>query len=274
MFCRYCGKNIKEDSEFCPFCGQKLSTAINTPVTTSTYQEPATSPVKSDEYYIKEAEKLASSSLQSACKFFCYTALAVFLFFNLKMAPFYGTAQIVAYIVMAAVAICLVMLFNKKILPGRSKSAYSAVLWLSIIVIAASVGLRVVYESKVDAAESDFSSSSSVYVTMTLHTDYFNATGTGTIRNPSSHIKIGDAWHDSGDSFEVALNKQYDMRVGSGGSGSGGYIDTTIKFMPSSFKDGKYVITKEVRITSGPASLAEVTATFRRFCPFWDVIFH
>ncbi len=274
MYCRYCGETIRDDSSFCPFCGKQLVTDTIAPVKESGYQEPARKSLPSDEYYQREVKKLASSSLQSASKFCCYAALVVFLFFSLKMAPLYGTAQIVAYVIMAAFAIFLVTLFNKKVLPGNSKAAFTVVLWSSIFVIAASIGLRLLYESKVDAAEMDIPSSGKIYVQMTLNTHYFNSTGTGTIKNPSSHIKIGNDWHDSGASFEVMLNQKYDMRVGSGGSGSGGYIDTSITFKPSSFKEGRYVVEHDVRISGGPASLAEVTATFTRFCPFWDVIFY
>ena len=44
-------------------------------------------------------------------------------------------------------------------------------------------------------------------------------------------------------------------------------------FTNSSFKSGQYTVIEEVRITSGPASMAEVQLTFKRYCTFWEVIF-
>ena len=49
------------------------------------------------------------------------------------------------YVITAAIAICLVVLFNKKVLAGKSKAKYTFVLVASIIVIIFSVGLRIVY---------------------------------------------------------------------------------------------------------------------------------
>ena len=63
------------------------------------------------------------------------------------------------------------------------------------------------------------------------------------------------------------------MRVGAGGSEGSDYIDTSITFTNTSFKNGQYTVTKEVRITSGPASMAEVQLIFNRYCTFWEVIF-
>ena len=105
-------------------------------------------------------------------------------------------------------------------------------------------------------------------------TEYYNDTGIGTLRNPSTHIRIGNKRYEGGDKIPVLLNKEYSLRVGSGGSGSGGYIDSSITFSKSSFLNGKYTITKEVYITSGPASMAEVNLIFKRYCTFWEVVLY
>lgn len=177
------------------------------------------------------------------------------------------------YVITAAIAICLVVLFNKKVLAGKSKAKYTFVLVASIIVIIFSVGLRIVYETKVDSVTAQFPLSGSVKVIMTTHTDYYNATGVGFVRNPSTNIWISEKRYDSGSIIEVDLNQKYSMRVGAGGSEGSDYIDTSITFTNTSFKNGQYTVTKEVRITSGPASMAEVQLIFNRYCTFWEVIF-
>lgn len=275
MFCKFCGKSIEDDSVFCPYCGKSLEGSTVNPERTIT--QPAKTNtvfnIRDDAYYLSQASKIAGSTLISITKFVCYVALAVFLLLNTKMAPSYGTTKTVVYVITAAIAIGLVVLFNKKVLPGKSKAKYTVVLIASVIVIVASVGLRIVYETKMDSVTAQFPASGSIKVTMTTHTDYYNATGTGTIRNPSTNIRIGEKWYNSGAVIEVALDQKYSMRVGAGGSGSGGYIDTSITFTNASFNNGQYTVTEEVRITSGPASMAEVQLTFKRYCTFWEVIF-
>lgn len=275
MFCRFCGKSIEGDSVFCPYCGKRLEEKavkpekmVSQPTMTDT-----TFNTRDDAYYLSQASKIAGSTLISITKIICYVALAIFLFLNIKMAPSHGIIKNIIYVITAAIAIGLVVLFNKKVFAGKSKVKFKSVLIASVIVIVASVGLRIVYETKVDSVTAQFPTSGSVKVTMTTHTDYYNDTGTGSIRNPSTNIRIGEKWYDSGDVIEVALNQKYSMRVGAGGSGSGGYIDTSITFTNSSFKSGQYTVIEEVRITSGPASMAEVQLTFKRYCTFWEVIF-
>lgn len=275
MFCRFCGKSIEGDSVFCPYCGKPLEEKavkpekmVSQPTMTDT-----TFNTRDDAYYLSQASKIAGSTLISITKIICYVALAIFLFLNIKMAPSYGIIKTLIYVITAAIAIGLVVLFNKKVFAGKSKVKFKSVLIASVSVIVVSVGLCIVYETKVDSVTAQFPTSGSVKVTMTTHTDYYNDTGTGYIRNPSTNIRIGEKWYDSGDVIEVALNQKYSMRVGAGGSGSGGYIDTSITFTNYSFKNGQYTVIEEVRITSGPASMAEVQLTFKRYCTFWEVIF-
>lgn len=275
MFCRFCGKSIEGDSVFCPYCGKPLEENAVKPekIVSQPTMTDTTFNVRDDAYYLSQASKIAGSTLISITKIICYVALATFLFLNIKMAPSYGIIKTAIYVITAAIAIGLVVLFNKKVFSGKSKTKFKIVLIASVIVIVVSVGLRIVYETKVDSVTAQFPTSGSVKVIMTTHTDYYNDTGTGSIRNPSTNIRIGEKWYDSGAVIEVALNQKYSMRVGAGGSGSGGYIDTSITFTNSSFKNGRYTVTKEVRITSGPASIAEVQLTFKRYCTFWEVIF-
>ncbi len=275
MFCRFCGKNIEDDSLFCPYCGKLLEGKQIEQERTISQPTMNTPPVnlRDDAYYLNQASKIAGSTLISITKLACYVALAVFLVLNIKMAPSYGITKIVFYVITSAIAIGLIALFNKKVLSAKSKAKYTFALIFSIIVIVASVGLRIVYESKVDSVTAQFPRSGSIKVRMSTHTDYYNATGTGSIRNPSTSIRIGENRYNNGAIIEVNLNEKYSMRVGAGGSRGSGYTDTNITFTNDSFKTGQYSITKEVIITSGPASMAEVQLTFKRYCTFWEVIF-
>lgn len=276
MFCRFCGKSIVDDSVFCPCCGKRLEE--NAPEPEKTNLQPTVTDtafnVRDDAYYFSQASKIAGSTLISATKIICYAALAVFLFLNIKMAPSYGAIQVVIYVITAAIAIGLVVLFNKKVFVGNSKTKFKGVLIISVIVIVVSVGLRIVYEAKVDSVTAQIPTSGSIRVIMTEHTDYYNDTGTGTVINPSTDIRIGEKWYfDSGVVIEVTLDQRYSMRVGASGSGNGGYTDTDITFRNSSFENGQYTVTEEIEIASDPASIAEVQLTFKRYCTFWEVIF-
>lgn len=269
MFCRFCGKSILEDSIFCPFCGKAVE-EVN-PRDNNVNPELKFS---DEEYYKRKASQQAGELLISKTKIICYIALGVFLLFNIKMAPSYGLLKFLCYVITSGIAIGLVTLFRKKVLTGKKKILYIITLFVSIIVILGSISLRIVYESKVDSVTTKIPSSGEIVLLLSEKTEFYNDTGTGMIRNPSTSVRIGDKWYEGGDKIPVLLNKEYSLRVGSGGSGSGGYIDSSITFRKSSFMNGEYIITKDVYITSGPASMAEVNLIFKRYCTFWEVVLY
>lgn len=210
----------------------------------------------------------------TAAKTMCYLALAIFLIFNVEMAPFLGKQQGVAYAVMAIIAVLLVVAFNKIVIPIRSKVGVTVSLIVSAFVIVACLGVRIVYETKIDRAKVTYPDSGRIYIIANTKTVYYNETGTGTIRNPSSYARIGD---ETEDIYCVILDHEYALRVGAGGQGtggesSGGYVDSTVIFTENSFENGKYEILKRIYFKSGPATMADVTVTFSRVCPFWDVV--
>ena len=90
MFCRYCGKSIAEDSDFCTYCGKSLFEKSND----TSAEEIATSisaPCKpKNNFFTNNISLLVTAS--------CYIALGVFLFFNIKMAPFYSGWKFLTYI--------------------------------------------------------------------------------------------------------------------------------------------------------------------------------
>lgn len=278
MFCRFCGKQIIEDSVFCPYCGKSLDEKEKT--TTSVKKEiPVIQTSSTDnsadyEHYKKRANNIASYSLQKVTKIICYIALAVFLIFNIKMAPMYGWAKFFFYVGAAAIAIGLIVLFNKKVLTCDSKRQFIVCFCLALFIIMSSIGLRIVYESKVDYVENQIPANGQILVSLSKKTQYYNSTGTGVIRNPSTNIKIGEKWYDSGDTIPVELNKSYSLRVGAGGSGIGGYTDGSITFSKNSFSNGKYQLSKSVYFSGVTASMAEVNLTFTRFCTFWEVVLY
>lgn len=278
MFCRFCGKQIQDDSDFCSYCGQSL-TGIHIEKNTPSMQRSQDtfdnkSALKADSFYKQEAAQIAGTVLISITKVICYITLVAFLILGVDMAPSYGTTQTMCYILMAALAILLIVLFNKKVLTGKKKSLYQLSLVLALMVLVSTVGLRIVYESKVDYVTTQIPSSGEVKLKILTHTEYYNSTGTGTISNPRTSILLGNSWYESGEVVEVSLNQKYDIRVSAGGSGtSGGYIDSSITFLPTSFSNGCFAITKEIRFKSGPADLAEVRCQFTRYCTFWEVVF-
>lgn len=283
MFCRFCGKQLQDDSDFCAYCGQRLNENHTEKCeqpnqnTQTVFEKNAFS--KDDSFYKQEAAKIASKTLITVTKVVCYITLAVFLFLGVDMAPSYGATQTMFYIPFAAIAILLVVLFNKKVLSGKKKALYQLSLVFSLLVLFSTVGLRLVYESKVDYVTSQMPSSGVVTLKMVSHTEFYNSTGTGMVSDPSTSIRIGTNWVESGDIIEINLDQKYDLRVGASGRASGvvyvsfgDYIDSSIVFSPAYFSNGPYIVTKEVKIDSSAVDLAEVRMTFTRYCTFWEVI--
>ena len=277
MYCRYCGKQVLDDSAYCHFCGKSLGAP----------EEKATSQIKSnilteksvsthsDEifaYYEKRANNIASSSLKKATKILSYAALVTFLFFNIKMAPMYGLAKFFWYIITSAIAIGIVLLFNKKVVAIESKKLYITYLMLSLVVIAVSISLRIVYEAKIDYVKKHAHPSGEIYVILSEETVNYDLMGMGKVTDSITDIKVNDKWYDSGDIVRITLNENYSLRVDTGGLGSDKYVYKTLTITNSSFANGEYVFSEY--IYSGFLLKAEVNFTFTRHCTFWEVVFY
>jgi hypothetical protein len=266
MFCRFCGNNILDDSEFCPYCGKPLGPESNE-------QRVRTVNNFNVMQALDQDRKALSKGLINGAKALCYVSLVVFLICLIKMAPGFGTIHIVSYIAIAAVAIGLVILFSKlepKALKNYNRNFYLISIIIASFILILSLALRIVYETKVDSAVADVPNAGNVYVRVNLDEEFYSS-DSGYVKNPKSHIKIGDKWYDDDSVAYIALNKSYSLRVGTGYDYEGGYIDTTITFEPESLRKG-YTQIEDVQVT--PSVIGEVTMKFTRELDFWSVIFY
>lgn len=269
MFCRFCGKDILDDSEFCSYCGKLLLPEDD--INANQEQASMHNNVKF-KTMIKE-NKMLSVGFANATKAVCYVSLVVFLLCLFKMAPGFGTTHIVSYIGIAIVAIALVILFDifeYKARNNNNKTYFVIALIVAACVLIFTVALRIVYEAKVDEAVANIPDNGNVYVRVNLDKAFYSL-NTGKVKNPRAHIRIGDTWYESSDIAYVKLNQSYPLRVGTGYDHAGGYIDTTIIFEPDSLRGG-YTQVEDVKITA--TVVGEVTMEFTRELDFWSVIFY
>ena len=259
MFCRYCGKAIAEDSDFCTYCGRFISDNSNIAVSLEK-KKPCN----------KQASALSgffAEHLPLIVRTSCYIALGTFLFFNMKMAPFYGGWKFLAYVVEAAVAIYLTVLTKERISESNSFRLKVLSVVFSVFVILSSVTLRIVYESKVDVVEKDIPRSGTILVDISRDTDYYSYAA-GLVSDPSTSININGA----SDPAKVTLGQPTKLDIKVKGNHKTGTTSDTITLYAPDFADGTYSITKRVYLDGGIS--ATVKVTLRRFCTFWEVIFY
>ncbi len=259
MFCRYCGKSIPEDSDFCTYCGKHISDEINS-VNTLLEENHSRSKANIQSGFFVEHLSLIVMAL-------CYIALGTFLFFNIKMAPFYSWWKFLAYVVEAAIAIYLTVLTKNKISECKSFNIKVLSIVFSIFIILSSVTLRIVYETKVDAAEKDIPSYGTILVDVSWDTDYYSY-ASGLVYDPSTSIKINGA----SDSAKISLGRITYLEITVKGNHASGSTSDTITLYASDFIDRKYSISKTVHVGSGISATVEVK--LRRYCTFWEVIFY
>jgi hypothetical protein len=263
MFCRFCGKMILDDSDFCPYCGQALGQAGTREL--QSQFSPQTGKAQMPK------RKNTSNSLQNFSKWIWNTALLAFIIFYVRMAPGFGWTRTISYAIGVAVAILLSVLFHKITKTSDSKAFRITAAIFAIIVLIASIGLRITYEAKIDAAIKDVPPNGSIHLRIHMEEKFYSYVQEGFVKNPRSSVKIGDIWYESGNIVSVELNNKYTIRVSSSYNGAGGYADSFIIFSPDDVKD-VYLINKKVDI--GANEYADVTLSFTRECDFWEVIFH
>ena len=274
MFCRFCGQKIMDDSTFCAYCGKNVSIIPNDKDTIKRRRaKHVPQPHNLQNHYKRLSSGISLDSLQEGTGIVSIVSLIIFLLFNIKMAPSYGWRKVLIYFITSGIVLGITVLLKKVILPNGSKSICSVFLVLSILTIIFTITLRIVYECKVDSVTTNIPSNGDIILHVSNDTTYYNNTGTGTIRDPSTSIRIGDTWIEDSGSLKVTLGEEYSLRISSGGSGHYGHIEEQITFRNNSFSTGEYIITKQIYIDDGPASLAKVKLSFSRYCTFWEVIF-
>lgn len=259
MFCRYCGKSIAEDSDFCTYCGRFISNNPND-MTPPAKETPRIKRVSVSNSFFAEHLPLIVRTL-------CYIALGTFLFFNIKMAPFYGWWKFLAYVIEAAIAIYLTVLAKSKIAESNSFKLKLLSAIFSTLIILSSVTLRIVYESKVDMAEKDIPRSGTILVDISHDTDYYSYTG-GLVSDPSTSIRVNGA----SDPAKITLGQPTKLNIKVKGNLNAGTTSDTITLHNSDFTNGTYLITKRVYLDGGIS--ATIKITLRRYCTFWEVIFY
>ena len=259
MFCRYCGKSIAEDSDFCTYCGKHISDETNSANTLLEENHGNNKANIPSGFFAKHLSLIVMA--------LCYIALGTFLFFNIKMAPFYGWWKFLAYVVETAIAIYLTLLTKNKISECKSFTIKILSIIFSIFIILSSVTLRIVYEAKVDVAEKDIPSYGTILVDVSRDTDYYSY-ASGVVYDPSTSIKINGA----NDPAKITLGRSTDLEITVKGNHTSGSTSDTITLYASDFVNGKYSITKTVYVGSGISATVEVK--LRRYCTFWEVIFY
>lgn len=259
MFCRYCGKSIAEDSDFCTYCGKSLyETSIdrNTERDSTNLSTPC-----------KVRNSFFTNNISLLVKASCYIALGVFLYFNIKMAPFYGGWKFLAYIVEGAISIGLVVLTKQKIADSSYLPIKIFSLIFSIVIILSSVTLRILYDAKVDMVEKDIPSSETILVDVGYDTDYYSYMS-GVVYDSNTSVKINGA----NDSAKITFGKPTKLDITVKGNYKKDSTSDTITLRASDFKNGKYSITKSLYLGGGLSATVEVK--LRRYCTFWEVIFY
>ncbi len=266
VYCKFCGTNILNDSINCPNCGNSANIDLTKNETTSMFD---------GNNYNKKTPQISYDNLESFSLKMSFISLIVFLFFNIKMAPSYGIKKLFFYIITAFVTICLVFAIGAFLIKMKKQVLHYLNIFLSFLLIASCVSLRIMYESKIDLVKEQIPTTGEVLIQYTEKTDYYNSYGEGSIQNPSTKIKIGDKWHYAMDKFLITLNNSYTFRVETGGGSKKGYFDGIITFEKSLFTQGKYIVPMRVKLNNSPlGDFAEMYLTFERCCTFWEVIFH
>ena len=273
MYCRFCGKQIQDDSAFCPYCGKALA-----PQTSFSQPSPQLSSNPSHQSKPKPKSSEVSIGTLSIIASICfYLGIIGFLILYIRMAPGLNDQQIISYFIGATVVIVLAVIVNKIRKQKKTKPRQLIALMFGLLLLIPSVSLRIIYECKIDKVKADIPEKGIVYLWMKSDQEFYSYYKEGQVRDPFSSL-ILDGKYISG-TFPVELNKTYSAEIRSGykgevgvaSSAASGMKNTTIKFTQSNLKGG-YTVKETVSITGGVQ--ADVTIEFTRVCPFWYTIFY
>ena len=260
MFCRFCGKKLQDDSDFCPYCGKNQSTQMVSP----TYQPEKARAFKND---------ISIRTLETIASIVFYVGIVVFLILLFKMAPGIGNETVLSYLITIILSIIIHKIRDKKYTKKRQILA----ILFGLLLLIPSIALRIVYEAKVDSVTSNIPSSGTVCVQVKLDEEFFSYYYEGIVRDPYSYITVDGRKYDDTTEFRIDMGEKYTVQIGAGYAGRRGVASSsasgkttdTITLSPSNLRNG-YTIKEQININDG---YANVTVKLFRVCTFWEVIF-
>lgn len=264
MFCNRCGKQVSDDSLYCPYCGSNIRNLQSEKEFIDHY-------IGDLDHYTQLVRKRAGSKLQKITKICCYISLVTFLLLYIRIAPGRGFYHVLSYIAGAAAAVLLIVFFYRKSIKSVSKSFYGVSLLMAVAVFLSAACLQITYEAKLDAALADFPSHGTVHLRVHLDEEFYSLYGVGMAYRPYSSIRLGDTVYQDGDTMDVAVNTTYPATINCGYLNTSGHTQRDLRFTPSLLKDGYTIVEK---VDFDDITYANVTLSFTRTCTFWEVILH
>ena len=264
MFCRFCGKNIADNSSFCRFCGKKLID--------ETYKSTDIKTHSTLHNLYKNAFAFLHKNISSIVKIFSYAALVVYLLLNMLMAPFYGFAKSLAYLISAIVAV-LLTIFTKRIIAkcDSLKIKLLSILSSSLIIIFSLI-LSSMYIIKVNDFVNDFSGVEKIIVDTSHNVKYYSKYNPTIIYENNEHANIKLDGKNTSKTNTFFLEKPMNLELECIVNGTKNTLNDTIIFYPYNFENGEYTVIKSIDIDYNLSATVEIT--FKRICSFWDVIFY
>jgi predicted nucleic acid-binding Zn ribbon protein len=265
MFCRFCGKQIPNDSGFCEHCGANL---LQTMQVTQRETKIPTSTIPS------KTHPKPTIQTQKLLDIVYYIGIIVFVFTFGKMSPGWGFVAFLSYVGGVVLYIWLTDKLRKRMKKTKLKKDIVVFLVFVCIIAVGMITMTAIYNSKVDVVMNSTPTNGEVKVRVSLDEDFYTyfEYGPKTVSSPSSKIKIGDNWYNSGDVVTLKLNTTYPIEVCCRANSAEGISEGTINLQLKSILDG-YSITKHMSNKLWSFS-AEVTAEFERVVSFWEVIFY
>lgn len=79
MFCKFCGKQIEDNSKFCPECGKNLISGTNNHQTQDSNNFDYTKSAMYNPYYVPDVEPVKGSMKGKGCLIGCGAAVGILL---------------------------------------------------------------------------------------------------------------------------------------------------------------------------------------------------
>lgn len=265
MFCRFCGKEIPNDSSFCEHCGSNLTNVATKNINTQK-DASISSPQK--------AKQKISIPVHKILNIVYYVGVLVFVFTFGPMAPGWGFVAFLSYIGGIVLYVRLMGMLLNRVQKNKAKTDIIFFVSLVCIIAICMVSLTMIYNAKYDRVMNSMPADGTVKVEVSLDEDFYTYSqyGPSMVYDPSSSIKIGNRWYDSGGVITLQLNKSYPIEMkchaNSASATAKGTINLNFNDILSGYSTSIHM-SHELWLFS-----AEVTAVFKRVVDFWEVVFY
>ncbi len=187
MFCRFCGKEISDDSTFCAFCGKRLGKSYPSRVSEHVNDDIEEKLRSQEDKRPSNSNSKTNAGFHDICFFLSLGLYVLFFVLYKEVDPYAWLGNYFCYVIVIIVGIALFLIIQ---LHADTNTKSILALLIPVLLVSSVLSLKHIYNSKLDSVLASPPQVGYSYVSVNIKDTYYNSTGEGHVKDPYIDLRF------------------------------------------------------------------------------------